>query len=77
MSEVVDVLKYLGESVFVLNDGGPLSVQQGGADQQVEVLARLLGPQHLPEQQSTVKKLKNGFIPTFRIFVLLCFKTVC
>jgi hypothetical protein len=50
MSQVVDVLEYLGESVLVLNDGGPLSVQQGGADQQVEVLARLFGPQHLPEQ---------------------------
>jgi hypothetical protein len=51
MSQVIDVLEYLGESVFVLNNGGPLCVQQGGADQQVEVLARLLGPQHLPEQQ--------------------------
>jgi hypothetical protein len=71
MSQVVDVLEYLGESVFVLNNGGPLGVQQGGADQQVEVLARLLGPQHLPEQGRNEKKTMN-FIPTrtYRIFVL-------
>ena len=44
VGQVVDMLEYLCEAVLVLHNGGPLRVQQGGTDQQVEVLARLLSP---------------------------------
>jgi hypothetical protein len=52
MGQVVDMLEYLGEAVLVLHNGGPFCVQQCDADEQVEVLAGFLGPQHLPTNKN-------------------------
>ena len=57
VGQVVDMLEYLCEAVLVLHNGGPLGVQQGGTDQQVEVLARLFSPQHLPNEMNLLEQL--------------------
>ena len=49
MTHVIDVFQYFCEAVFILHDGGLLRVEKGGAEEEMKVLARILGPENLPE----------------------------